>query len=85
MDDIQAKLNEMTSQQILEALRKKEGAEFDAAFLDHMIAHHQSGVEMARLAVERAASSELQDMAKEMVKNQGKEIEAMQEMRPISG
>jgi len=58
-------------------LSKKQGAEFEAAFLAMMIHHHQGGIKMARLASSRAESPELKQMATEMIAMQEKEIEQM--------
>lgn len=53
-------------------------AEFDHQFIDTMIVHHQSAIEMAQLAEERAAHDELKQMAKKMSADQKREIEQLQ-------
>lgn len=53
------------------------GAKFEVGFLANMIHHHQSGVDMAKLAVERAQSDRLKEMARKMIADQQKEIDQM--------
>lgn len=55
-----------------------EKAPYDAQFLDSMSAHHQGGVDMAKLVPERAQHSELKDKAREMIDKQAKEIHQLQ-------
>lgn len=51
-----------------------EGAAIDLAFIDMMVPHHQSAVEMAKLATERAQHPELRTMADEIIAAQEREI-----------
>lgn len=59
------------------ALSKKSGKEFEPAFLEMMIHHHQGAMDMAKLVDSRADSAELKKMATEMISTQGKEITQM--------
>lgn len=54
---------------------------FDQEFIDMMIPHHQSGVEMAKLAQERAEHPELKQFADEVVAAQDSEIARMRQWR----
>jgi uncharacterized protein (DUF305 family) len=80
IDDMKMKMDEMTSKQMIETLKSKEGPEFDRMFLEHMIMHHKSGVDMARLAAKKAKRKDIQDMADTMASDQQEEIKEMEEM-----
>jgi uncharacterized protein (DUF305 family) len=54
---------------------------FDQEFIDMMVKHHQSAVEMAKVAQERAEHDELRKFADEMVVMQDSEIVRMEEWR----
>lgn len=56
-------------------------AEFDQAFIDMMVPHHQSAVEMARVALERAEHPEIQQMANDIIAAQAGEITQMHDWR----
>jgi uncharacterized protein (DUF305 family) len=56
-------------------------APFDLQFLDTMSAHHQSAIEMAQLAEQRAGHDELKKMAKKMIAEQQAEIRQMQDWK----
>ncbi len=70
MADMMADMND--------ALREKSGDEFDKAFLEEMIVHHQGAVEMAELARTNAAHQEIKDLADAIIAAQNKEIADMQ-------
>jgi len=53
----------------------------DVRFIDGMTMHHQGGVKMAQMAVEKAQHAELRDMAKKMIADQQSEIATMQGWR----
>ena len=50
-------------------------------FLEHMIHHHETGVEMAKLAAKKSSRPEIQEMAQRMVDDQTEEIEEMRQMQ----
>jgi uncharacterized protein (DUF305 family) len=58
-------------------IASKAGADFEAAFLGLMTLHHQGGVKMAKVAVDKAQSDELKGMMKKAIAQQEKEIEQM--------
>jgi len=60
-------------------LKGKTGAEFDKAFIDDMIPHHQGAVEMAELVLTSTDRPELKKLAQEIIDAQTKEIKMMQE------
>lgn len=61
----------------VESLKPLSGDEFEIAFLDSMIPHHQSAVEMAEIALERAQSEETRAAATAILAAQETEIAQM--------
>ncbi len=58
-------------------LGSKSGDEFDEAFIDEMIVHHQGAIDMAKLVLEKSDKPELIKLANEIMTAQSKEIEQM--------
>lgn len=56
-------------------------APFDLQFIDTMVMHHQSAIEMADLVESRSAHDELKKMAKKMSADQQGEIQRLQEWK----
>jgi uncharacterized protein (DUF305 family) len=56
-------------------------SDFDRAFIDMMVPHHQAAVEMARIAQERGEHPELIQLADEIVAAQEGEIAQLKEWR----
>ena len=54
---------------------------FDRAFIDEMIQHHESAIEMARLAQESTDDPEIRELARGIVEAQEAEIEQMTSWR----
>lgn len=54
----------------------------DRAFVDDMIPHHKSAVEMAKIAQERGQSDFVKGLADDIVASQGEEIGTMEKIRP---
>lgn len=67
----------MTMGDMVGALRGKDGDDFDQAFLEGMIPHHQGAVDMAKLALEHAGHEEIKAMASDIIDAQQREIEMM--------
>src|SRR5437588_10797396 len=59
------------------SLEKLKGAEFEQSFLQQMIQHHRSGIEMAKLASDHTSRAELRQFAEKMIANQQQEIDKM--------
>jgi len=59
------------------SLEKLKGAEFEQSFLQQMIQHHRSGIEMAKLASDHTSRAELRQFAEKMISKQQAEIEKM--------
>jgi uncharacterized protein (DUF305 family) len=56
-------------------------APFDLQFIDTMVMHHQSAVDMAQLAEKQSAHDELKQLARKMIDDQKNEIRQMQQWR----
>ena len=54
---------------------------FDRAFIDAMIPHHRSAIEMATVALERSADPQIEELAGGIVEAQEREISQMQTWR----
>ena len=54
---------------------------FDKAFVDAMIPHHRSAIEMARVAREESENPRIKELAENIVSAQQEEIEQMQDWR----
>lgn len=61
------------------SLEKLKGAEFEQSFLQQMIQHHRSGIEMAKLVNDHTSRAELKEFANKMIANQQQEIDEMSE------
>ncbi|MEN3369805.1 MAG: hypothetical protein V7609_1948 [Verrucomicrobiota bacterium] len=59
------------------ALGSLKGAEFEQSFLEQMIQHHRSGVDMAKLVSDHTKRAELRQFADKMSVAQQQEIEKM--------
>ncbi len=58
-----------------------DAADHDRMFADSMSKHHEDGIKMARMAVDKAESAELRSMAQKMIDDQSREITEMQSLR----
>ncbi len=54
---------------------------FDKAFIDNMIPHHESAIEMAQVALEESENPEIREIAGAIVNAQEREIEQMRSWR----
>lgn len=61
----------------LSALKEKKGDDFDRAFIDEMIAHHQGAIDMSMLSAANAKHDEIKQMSIEIISAQEKEINQM--------
>ncbi len=71
----------MTMRQMMDSmsgsLEGKVGNDFDAAFLEQMIPHHQGAVAMAEMVLKTSKRPELIKLATDIIASQQKEIEQM--------
>ncbi|GIK37535.1 MAG: hypothetical protein BroJett011_13680 [Chloroflexota bacterium] len=57
------------------------GGEFDQMFIDMMVPHHQSAIEMARVEQQQGENPELKQMAESMIQSQQAEIDQLRQWR----
>lgn len=69
--------SETTMSETVASLKDKKGDDFDKAFINEMIAHHQSAVDMAKLAASNAKHDEIKQLSREIITAQEKEINQM--------
>lgn len=62
-----------------DSLKGKTGDEFDKAFLEQMIVHHQGAINMAAPGATRAQHQEVKDLTKRIIDAQSKEIRQMKQ------
>jgi uncharacterized protein (DUF305 family) len=65
-------MSDMTS-----GLQGKTGDDFDKAFIQEMIIHHEGAVAMAQQALQQARHSEIKVMAQDIIDAQTREITTM--------
>lgn len=59
-------------------LKDLKGDDFDKAFIEEMIMHHQGAIDMAKLIETNAKHDELKQLGKDIISAQSKEIDMMQ-------
>jgi uncharacterized protein (DUF305 family) len=59
------------------SLQSLKGAEFEASFLQQMIQHHRSAIEMAKMVPDHTQRAELRQLAEKIISTQQQEIEQM--------
>lgn len=60
---------------------QSEHQNYDIQFLDTMVRHHQDGLKMFQIAVDKAQNPDVKEMAKKMIQAQKKEIPELQTLR----
>ena len=66
---------------MMSGLKGKTGDDFDKAFINEMIVHHEGAVDMAEAVLENSKRDELIKLANEIISAQTKEIEMMKDWR----
>ena len=69
----------MTMDDMVMMLNNKTGDDFDMAFLEGMIPHHQGAIDMAKMAQQSAKHQEIKTMANGIISAQQKEIDQMKQ------
>lgn len=69
----------MTMEDMVQMLDGKTGDEFDKAFIEGMIPHHQGAIDMAVEALQNAKHQEIKDMAEAIISTQQSEIDLMRQ------
>ncbi len=72
--------SEATSGQMMGGSPTARG-EFDQMFIDMMVPHHQSAIEMAQIEQQQGENSELKQMAASIIQSQQAEIDQLQKWR----
>ncbi|MDQ3089679.1 MAG: DUF305 domain-containing protein [bacterium] len=71
----------MSMNELMEGMNRdlvgKTGDEFDRAFLNEMIVHHEGAIGMAELALSNSKHQEVKDLAKNIIRAQESEISQM--------
>ena len=70
---------EMSMQGMVRSLEGLSGEEFDKAFIEQMIPHHQGAIDMAQLAKTYAKHDEIKNLANDIISAQTTEINMMRE------
>ncbi len=70
-------MEDMTMDEMVMMLDGKTGDEFDIAFTEGMIVHHQGAIDMAKAAQTSAKHAEVKTLAAEIIAAQQKEIDMM--------
>lgn len=65
------------NQEVTEQLKGLTGDEFDKAFIDEMINHHQGAIDMANLTGSNAKHDEVKKLGQDIISAQTNEIEMM--------
>jgi uncharacterized protein (DUF305 family) len=67
----------MSMDDMMTELEGKTGDDFDKAFIEMMIPHHEGAIDMARAAQQSAKHQEIKDMAEDIISAQQSEIDMM--------
>ena len=70
---------EMSMNEMTDNLKDLSGDDFDKAFVEMMIAHHQGAIDMAELIPSRAKHDEIKTLGAAIIKAQTKEINEMEQ------
>lgn len=81
MDDMM----DMSMDDMAAALEGKSGDDFDKAFIEMMIPHHQGAIDMAELAQENAKHAEIKTLATQIMAAQKREIDRMEQWQKSWG
>ncbi len=70
---------EMSMSEMTQQLKNKTGDDFDKAFIEMMISHHEGAVDMAELIPSRAKHDEVKQLGEAIITAQTKEIADMKQ------
>ncbi len=71
--------SEMSMSEMTEQLKNKTGDDFDKAFIEMMITHHEGAVDMAELIPSRAKHDEIKKLGEAIISAQTTEISDMKQ------
>jgi len=69
----------MSMSEMNKQLENLSGDDYDKAFLEMMIAHHQGAIDMAKLSSTRAKNDKIKQLSTDIIAAQEKEIAEMQQ------
>ena len=69
----------MTMDEMSESLKNLKGDDFDKAFIEMMIDHHEGAVDMANVAKLNAKHAEIKKLSNDIISTQTKEIVEMKQ------
>lgn len=69
----------MTMTQMVDSIKDKKGDDYDKAFIEEMIMHHQGAIDMARFSASNAKHQEVKDLSREIITAQEKEMADMKQ------
>lgn len=61
----------------------KADSKYDLRFIDAMIAHHETAIEMAKDAQKKSTRNEILDLANSIITDQSKEIKTLEHLRQL--
>jgi len=73
-------MNGMLSLEELDNLSQLRGAEFDAAWLEAMIAHHEGAIQMAQDALDSGSNADVRALCEAIIAGQQAEIDEMRNL-----
>lgn len=71
--------SDMSMSEMTEQLKDKAGDDFDKAFMEMMISHHEGAIDMAELVPSRAKHDEIKKLGEDIISAQTKEINEMKQ------
>lgn len=80
MNDPSMLMNGKTHEQVMTELRGLKGAEFDRAFLEAMIPHHEGAVTMSQDVLKNGQNPDVKALAQTIIDSQKREIDQMKTM-----
>ncbi len=75
----------MSMDEMTHSLQDKTGDDFDKAFIETMIPHHEGAIHMAELAKKNAKHEAIRTLADEIIKAQQQEIDLMNQWKEAWG
>lgn len=78
-EDTNTSMGNMSMNEMTTDLKNKTGDEFDKAFIEDMIAHHEGAVDMAKLSAKNAKHEEVKNLSNDIISAQEKEITEMKQ------
>lgn len=75
--------NSMSMMDMSDQLQNLRGDDYDKAFIEMMITHHQGAIDMAKLSDASAKHAEIKQLSKDIITTQEKEITNMRQWQQL--